>query len=725
MRPDFVAGLDDWLRLLGSALAPKIRQLLASRHRLAGSRAVRYAGIGFLFGFLLTLGGYLVDYYALYHALPKHVSLSILKGLHEITPMHYFTDGFALVLGGVGALLGLLQDRVVFYAGHLEEVVAERTEALQHSEERYALAARSANDGLWDWDLVRNEIYYSPRWRQHLGLSESELSADPQEWLGRIHPEDAGGVQARIASYLEGGTTGFAAEYRIRHADGSYRWMLARGAIVRDGASGRPLRMAGSQSEINERKKLEEELMHLALHDPMTGLPNRNLFLDRLGQAFERARQRKREQSLAIIFLDLDRFKQINDSLGHVLGDSILKEVARRIVQCRDAGWGVTPHNPLSTSETASRFGTVARLGGDEFTVLIEEIGSLQDATDVVSHIQESFTQPIIVDGRDHFITLSVGIVVGPADYERAEDLLRDADTAMYRAKAGGRGRYEVFNHKMLALVREQFRLETDLHRALERRQLRLLYQPIVDLESGLPVRFEALLRWDHPEHGLISPDRFIPIAEDTGLIRAMGLWVIREACRNLRGWREIARPADDLGVSINLSLRQLYDPKFVIEAAGAAQEERLDFRHVQLEITESLLMQHPRAVTRALARLRRRGFTVAIDDFGTGHSSLALLHRLPVDFLKIDQSFVAQLGERESARRIIETILDLAQALELSVIAEGIETPQQLLEIQAVACFLGQGNLFSPPVEAAQIERMVRDRFRFLFPHRSRRSVI
>jgi diguanylate cyclase (GGDEF)-like protein/PAS domain S-box-containing protein len=725
MRPDFRHAFEAWLERVTPALSGWHRSLTRPEPPLFRSRAARYAGVGFLFGLVLTLACYLVDYYALYHALPRRLSLAILKGLHEVTPVHFFTDGFAIVLGAVGALLGMLQDRVFFHASHLEDVVAERTEALRRSEERYALAARSANDGLWDWDLLRDRIYYSPRWRQHLGLPDAELSDDPQEWLGRVHPEDVGSVHARIASYLEGGTTSFAAEYRIRHADGTYRWMLARGAAARD-SSGRPVRIAGSQSDIDERKKLEEQLMHSALHDTMTGLPNRTLFLDRLRQAFERARQHKNEQSLAIIFLDLDRFKQINDSLGHFLGDRILKEVARRIVQCRDAGWDGTTDLGQSASDHAARFGTVARLGGDEFTVLIEEIRSLQDATAVVSHIQEAFSQPIIVEGHEHFITLSVGIVIGPADYERAEDLLRDADTAMYRAKAGGRGRYEVFNQKMLALVREQFRLETDLHRAVERRQLRLLYQPIVDLETGLPVRFEALLRWEHPDHGLISPDRFIPIAEDTGLIRAMGLWVIREACRQLRRWRDMDRQAGDLGVSVNLSLRQLYDPRFVAEAASAAQEEKLDFRNVQLEITESLLMQHPRAVTRALARLRRRGFTVAIDDFGTGHSSLALLHRLPVDYLKIDRSFVSQLGERESARRIIETILDLAQALELSVIAEGIESPHQLLEIQEVACYLAQGNLFSPPVEAEQIERMVLDRFRFLLPARRRhRSAI
>jgi len=707
----------------------RMRGVLAPCRPILASRSARYAGYGFLFGLSLTLGGYFVDYYALYHTLPKDLSVAMVKGLHEVTPVHFFTDGFALVLGAVGGLVGHLQDRVIYYANHLEDLVTARTEELRHSKERYALAARGANDGLWDWDLVNKEVYYSPRWKHHLGLRDDDIGADPEEWLGRIHPDDIGSVRARIESYLAGGTASLVTEYRMRHADGSYRWMLARGMAVRDGSSGTPLRMAGSQTDVDDRKKLEEQLMHLALHDPMTGLPNRTLFLDRLGQAFDRARKWRSQESLAIIFLDVDRFKNINDSLGHLLGDRVLKEIAGRLTLCREGAWSdwAEGRRPVSGAGTAApSTWTIARLGGDEFTVLVEEIQSLHDATAVVRHIEEAFAEPIIVEGREHFISLSIGIVIGPAGYERADDLLRDADTAMYRAKAGGRGRYEVFDHKMLALVREQFRLETDLHRALERDQFHLLYQPIVDLDSGLLVRIEALLRWNHPERGVIYPDKFIPIAEDTGLILHLGRWVFREACRQLRRWTEMDPEAKHLGLNINLSLRQLYDPEFEAEAASAVAEERLDFERIQLEITESLLMQHPKAVTKALTRLRRRGFTVAIDDFGTGHSSLALLHKLPVDLLKIDQMFVAQLGDSEDARRIIETILGLARALGLLVIAEGIETEQQLREMREIRCALGQGNLFSPPIAPDLVDQMVLARSCFLTPSgRRRRSAV
>ena len=730
MPPDSLRAWAKRLDRFGRPMVAKARTVLARSRPILTSRTARYAGFGFLFGMGLTLGGYLVDYYALYRALPKQLSLAIVQGLHEVTPVHFFTDGFALILAAVGGVVGWLQDRLIYYSTHLEELVTARTEELRHSEERYALAARGANDGLWDWDLMSGEVYYSPRWKHHLGLRDDEIGTDPKEWLDRVHPEDLSSLRARIESYLAGGASSLVAEYRMRHADGSYRWMLARGMAVRDGSSGKPVRMAGSQTDIDDRKKLEEQLMHWALHDPMTDLPNRTLFLDRLGQAFDRARKRKGKDSLAIIFLDVDRFKNINDSLGHFLGDQILREIAQRLVLCREGTKGEPwPGGRSQAGRGGARARpawTIARLGGDEFTVLVEDIRSLHDATAVVRHIEGAFSDPIVVEGREHFITLSTGIVIGPAGYDRAEDLLRDADTAMYRAKAGGRGRYEVFDQKMLVLVQEQLRLETDLHRALERDQFHLRYQPIVDLNSGLLVGLEALVRWDHPERGVIEPDKFIPIAEETGLILHLGRWVLREACRQLRLWTEAMPEARELRMSVNLSLRQLYDPEFAAEAAATVADLRLDSRRVQLEITESLIMQHPKVVTRALTRLRRRGFTVSIDDFGTGHSSLSLLHRLPVDSLKIDQTFVAQLGRREEALHIIETILGLARALGLHVIAEGIETEEQLSDLQTIHCAFGQGNLFSPPVDRNQVEEMILGRTHILAPSgRRRRSAV
>ena len=726
MTPDRRRGWGALLDFARGLTVPVIPSGAAGWRQILTSRTVRYAGCGFLFGLILTLGGYLVDYYALYRTLPKDFSLAVLHGLHEVTPVHFFTDIFALILGAAGGGVGWLQDRLLYYSSHLEELVTARTGELRRSEERYALAARAANDGLWDWDLVSGMVYYSPRWKNSLGLRGDEVGSDPEDWLNRVHPEDLGSVRARIESCRAGGASKLLAEYRMRHADGSYRWMLARGLAVRDGESGETLRMAGSQTDIDDRKRLEEQLMHLALHDPLTGLPNRTLFLDRLGHAFERARKRKSQDSLAIIFLDVDRFKNINDSLGHLQGDNVLKEIAHRLTSCQEVtfeDWWEDDRPESGHGDRARTDWTIARMGGDEFTVLVEEIGSLHDATRVVRHIEGAFTAPLIAEGREHFITLSTGIVIGPAGYERAEDLLRDADTAMYRAKASGRGRCEVFDQKMLTLVREQLGLETDLHRALERSQFQLAYQPIVDLNTGLLVGLEALLRWDHPKRGVILPDKFVPLAEETGLILHLGRWVFREACRQLRRWTEMGPEAQELGMSINLSLRQLYDPEFETEAAAAVAETRLDARRIRLEITESLIMQHPKVVTRALTRMRKRGFTVSIDDFGTGHSSLALLHRLPVDSLKIDRMFVAQLGQTKEAQRIIETILGLARALGLQVIAEGIETEEQLSELQAIRCTLGQGNLFSPPLGQELVEKLVLAGSRLIAPSRRRRS--
>ena len=295
------------------------------------SKTVQYSALGFAFGLGLTCVGYLVDYYALYKTFPETMSLAMIQGLHEVTPVHFFTDGFALILALVGGVAGRLQDKLIYHSSHLEDLVATRTEALRHSQERYALAAQGANDGLWDWDLLSNKIYYSARWKQTLGHEEAALGDDPEEWLHRVHPEDRAGLEARIQSHLAGGAAHLVAEYRIRHADGSYRWMLARGMAVRDENSGKPSRLAGSQTDVHERKKMEEQQIHLALHDPLTDLPNRTLFFDRLSHAFERARTRGSEESVAIIFLDVDQFKNINDSLGHIVGDSVLRLVAQRV----------------------------------------------------------------------------------------------------------------------------------------------------------------------------------------------------------------------------------------------------------------------------------------------------------------------------------------------------------------------------------------------------------
>ncbi|MCZ6669766.1 MAG: EAL domain-containing protein [Acidobacteria bacterium] len=696
-------------------LSPSIQNFTRRTVRLLRTRVFQYSLAGFLLGLALTVSGYLVDYFALYQALPERFSFTLIRGLHEVTPVHFFSDGFALLLGVVGGIAGRLQDKVLFYSTHLEELVDSRTHALRRSEERYALAARGANDGLWDWDLVKEEVYYSPRWKQNLGYRKDEVGTSPEDWLGRVHPKDRKRVKARIEGHLRDATSNFSVEYRIRHADGSYRWTLARGMAVRSKEDGKPYRMAGSQTDIDERKKMEQQLMFMALHDSLTSLPNRTLFLDRLDHAFARARKHGSRNSLAVFFLDVDRFKNVNDSLGHLKADQLLVMVSKRIKECLERFSADSPVRDRGRSVRGDRPGfswTLARMGGDEFTVLLEDIDSLHDATRVVKEVEESFRNPMILEGRKLFITLSTGIVLGPSGYERAGDLLRDADTAMYRAKANGRARFEIFDQRMLAKVQDLLRLETDLHQAVERGEIRVAYQPILDLEKGALVGFEALGRWHHKERGWIPPDEFIPLAEESGLALELGHSIFSEVCRQMRAWGRENPLTGGLTFGINISPKQFFDPKFLSNVQAEIRKFGQDPRRIYFEITENTLISDPEEARKLLARMKKTGFRMAIDDFGTGYSSLSQLQNLPVEILKIDQSFVARLKQGKKAVRIVETIIRLANALDLQVIAEGVETNIQISQLRKIGCNFGQGNWFSKPLEGSEVGKKVFSQF-------------
>ena len=688
-----------------------LRRLLAAGGPLVRSKTLQYSALGFTFGLGLTCTGYLVDYYALYKTLPDTISLAMIQGLHEVTPVHFFTDGFALILAFVGGVAGRLQDKLIYHSNQHEELVAARTEALRSSQERYALAARGSNDGLWDWDLLSNKIYYSARWKQTLGHAEAEVGDDPEEWLRRVHPEDRARLEARIQSHLAGGSTHLVAEYRARHADGSYRWMLARGMAVRDANSGKPSRFAGSQTDVDERKKMEEQLIHLALHDPLTDLPNRTLFFDRLAHAFGRARKRGTEESLAIIFLDVDQFKNINDSLGHFVGDRVLRLVAERFQKSLEEV-GRSLAQEAGEEENGPHAGidwTISRMGGDEFTVLLEDIESLHDAMRVARHLEEAFREPVKAEGRELYVTLSTGIVLGPSGYHRPEDLLRDADTAMYRAKAHGRGRCEVFDEKMLARVQEQLRLETDLHSALTRGEFHVVYQPIVELASERLRGFEALVRWRHPVRGLVAPVEFIPLAEETGLILPLGRWVLEEACRQTRAWEQIYPDLAPLIVSVNLSPRQFRQPDLVEQVAEALERSGLDARHLCVEVTEGVMVDDVESAILTLHRLRKLGVAVSIDDFGTGYSSLSYLKRFPIDYVKIDRSFIRGLGEETVDSEIVRSVIRLAAAIGIRAVAEGVETEEQFRYLEALGCPLVQGYHIARPQPAAELEAIFR----------------
>jgi len=554
----------------------------------------------------------------------------------------------------------------------------KRTEkALSASEERYALVSLAANDGLWDWNLLTNEVLYSTRWKLLLGLGEAEIGVGIEEWFGRIHPGDLEQVKLEINKHLEGLSQHFENEHRVRHRDGSYRWMLTRGIAVRD-TSGKAYRMVGSHTDVSARKSAEEQLLHDAFYDALTGLPNRALFMDRLGNALRRTR-RTQGYTCAVLFLDLDRFKVINDSLGHMTGDTLLVEIARRLEKCTRPG------------------DTVARFGGDEFVMLFEDIRDIQNAKMVAARVQEAFAAPFLSGGSEIFCTASIGIALSSPEDQKAEDVLRDADITMYQAKAHGRACYEVFDPSMRLQAVALLHMETDLRNAIERDELRLHYQPIVAFEDGKIIGVEALLRWQR-RTGLMAPMEFIPLAEETGLIIPIGEWVLRTACSQLRRWFD--EGVGPLRMSVNISVVQLRDRGFGNMVLKVIRETGVDPHYLDLEITESTLLDRNRLCLETLLKLKSLGIRICLDDFGSGYSSLNYLQSLPIDTLKIDRSFITRLASNGEQGKIVETILMLGQNLGIDVIAEGVETAEQQAKLQRIHCRSGQGFFFATPME-------------------------
>src|SRR5262245_6757365 len=506
--------------------------------------------------------------------------------------------------------------------GRLRESRAElerQAADLRESQERYALAARAANDGLWDWNLETGETYFSPRWRAMLGLPGDESAVGIDEWFRLVHPEDQPALRADVDRHLRGDSAQISATYRVKRPDGE-RWMLCHGLAVRD-ATGRAVRLAGSQTDITAQKQAEDRLIHDALHDSLTGLPNRALFMDRLQHASRIAEQRARrgrEHRFAVLFADLDRFKVINDSLGHLMGDRLLVEVAQRISGCLRPG------------------DTAARLGGDEFAVLLEGIEGEEEARKVAQRLVERVAEPVAVDGRTLYTAASVGVTLADGHSGSPEEVVRNADLAMYRAKRQG-GDLEVFDPSMGSAALGRMGLENDLRGALGAAELTLHYQPVLSLRTRRLVAFEALLRWRHPQRGFVPPSEFIPILEETRLIDGVGRFVLREACRRLQEWIGLHPGRPDLRTSVNVSAAQFAHTSLAAEVRAALAETGLPARNLAIEITESALLSNPESAVRELEEVRSLGVGVYLDDFGTGYSSLAYLTRFPIDVLKID----------------------------------------------------------------------------------------
>ncbi|MEM9771773.1 MAG: EAL domain-containing protein, partial [Cyanobacteria bacterium P01_D01_bin.73] len=565
--------------------------------------------------------------------------------------------------------------------------------ALEDNETRFRLVTENMSDLVCLHNPDGRYLYVTPSSQALLGYQPGDLlGRNPYEFF---HPEDCDRVRNEShRPALQGNPQVMI--YRMRCKNGNYVWLETLTKPILD-SDDNVKHLQTTSRDVSDRVRAEQQLKHDALHDGLTGLPNRILLLERLGAALRRAKGHD-EFQFAVLFLDLDNFKVINDSLGHSVGDALLLEVARRLKHL------------IRPTDVA------ARLGGDEFVLLLEGIDGLDDAVAVADRILEDFKSPLLLVGREAFISPSIGVLTQDLEHHQtAEDLLRDADLAMYRSKQNGRSQYTVFNPKMYLKAIQRLQLEQELRRGIECQEFVLYYQPIVDLKSGAIRGFEALIRWQHPERGLIAPGEFIAIAEETQLIVPMGQWILETACEQMAVW--LAQfPQQSLRMSVNLSVPQL-QPKFLQNLDQALAKTGLPGEQLTLEVTESMLVENLEVVDGLLMQLKTRKVHISIDDFGTGYSSLSYLHRLPADALKIDRSFVSLNGPDSRNRAIAESIVTLSNLLELDAIAEGIETPEQLQWLRSMGCELGQGYYFSAPLSVEQATELLEQKVIANFP--------
>jgi diguanylate cyclase (GGDEF)-like protein/PAS domain S-box-containing protein len=622
----------------------------------------------------------------------KGKPLGVLSVVNHISDIAFREKDETLLLSLADYAAIALENAQLYEQAQQEINVRKKIEgALRESEERYALAVRGANDGIWDWDLLSNHVYYSPRWREMLGYQEHEIGSTLEEWLNRVHPEDIERLRLILKAHVEGTSDQLETEYRVLHKDGSYRWMLCRGLTVR-GKDGTANRMAGSQTDVTDRKYAEEKLLHDAFYDLLTGLPNRALFKDHLSLAVERAK-RKNDYMYAVLFLDLDRFKDVNDSLGHSVGDDLLVSVAEKLEQ------------RMRTTDT------IARFGGDEFVILLEDLQDVDNASQVAEWILSELSEPFMFNDREVYINASIGIVINSIAYLRAEEVLRDADIAMYSAKARGKGRYVIFDPAMREDILNRTELEHDLRKAIDQDQLRVHYQSIVSLKTQQVVGVEALVRWEHPRRGLVPPGDFIPLAEETDLIVSIDRWVMRKACRQLSRWKETIPLAKDLTVSVNLSTKHVSKQDLVEFVESVLEETGLHPSDLKLEITERAILEKSDLTDGVFDRLRENGIQLQIDDFGTGYSALSYLSNFPINALKIDRSFIRTMVEDDNNSKIVQAILMLSQRLNVGVIAEGVETQTLYDHLNELGCEYGQGYFISKPQDPDHVTAYLEQR--------------
>jgi diguanylate cyclase (GGDEF)-like protein/PAS domain S-box-containing protein len=578
----------------------------------------------------------------------------------------------------------------------IEEEWRTNEQALRLNQERLDSILGAIDDVVWSLCAQTLQLLYlNTAVEKVYGRKVAEFIANLDLWREVIHPEDKERVEETLKAF--GTNQKLELEHRIILPNGDVRWIRVRARLIND-LQDNSWRIDGITTDITERHNIQEKLRYDAFHDSLTGLANRSLLMDRLQQTILRGQRRERYQ-FALLFLDLDRFKVINDSLGHLFGDRLLVSVAQRLEKCQRAG------------------DTIARLGGDEFVILVEDLDNPNIALEISDRVQQILKQPIVLDDREIFVTASIGIVIGdPQSYPHAEqvsDLLRDADLAMYRAKARGHGNCEVFDPSMHSYAVKRLQLENDLRRAIARLSVEaesgcefvVHYQPIFSLTSQKIEGFEALVRWQHPERGIIPPNDFIPLAEETGAIIELDCWVLKTACRQMCTWHEQFPQLAPLTIGVNLSGKHFYQPGLIEYIDSVLLETGLNGSHLKLEITESIVIENTEAVTFLLDRLRERKIQVCLDDFGTGYSSLSYLHSFPFTTLKIDRSFIKQLGTEDENDEIVKAIVNLGLILGMNVVAEGVETIEQVAHLKTLNCHFGQGYWFSKPIDKNAIE--------------------
>ena len=629
------------------------------------------------------------------------------SGVHTAEFYHDLWE--TIVHGGIwkGEICNRRKDGTLYWAhativpfgnadGRIEKYVAVKaditagknaSEAVRRSKERYELAVKGSRDALWDWNLKTNEVYYAPRWAEMLGIDLSEIEPTPAFWCRFILPDELSRFHEKLARYIEGSTDQFEFEMQMRRKSGEPIWVLCRGSVVR-GEAGRAIRLAGFLADITELKTAQAVLQEAAETDALTGLPNRTRFKSQLRRTISRSN--RDHSKFAILFFDFDRFKVINDSLGHDVGDALLIDIAEIF------------RRELRESDAAARF------GGDEFVVLVDPIEHFSGAHEVASRLLEIFSRPRQIGEHQIDSKASIGLVTNEFEYTNADDMIRDADVAMYEAKAAGRGQFVCFDRRMHKKVMQRLALERDLRNAVGNDQLRLLFQPIISLETGQAVGLEALIRLAHPDGGFIEPDDFIGLAEDTGLIVPIGQWVMQNACRQVAAWNRTLQLDRRISVNVNVSKRQLLRSEFVDETLACVSETGVQPSDIKIEITETTIVDNRCDMIPMLQALRNHGIKIVMDDFGTGHSSLSGLHRFPIDILKIDKSFCKEMSGNRDLIAVVSSIITLASHLDIETVAEGVVNSEQLVALQSVSCMMGQGYYFSKPLAPAAAERFL-----------------